>query len=62
MLKRKFPSKRAFERYKPQGLFSEFYGIPFVILWKVDGVTGLAFPTYGLQSVTIFIIAKHNQK
>ena len=44
------------------GLFSEFYGIPFVILWKVDGVTGLAFLSYGLQSVTIFIIAKHNQK
>ena len=21
------PSKRAFERYKPRGLFSEFYGI-----------------------------------
>ena len=21
------PSKRAFEKYKPQGLFSEFYGI-----------------------------------
>ena len=23
------PLKRAFEKYKPQGLFSEFYGIPF---------------------------------
>ena len=22
------PSKRAFEKYKPRGLFSEFYGIP----------------------------------
>ena len=36
--------------------------IPFLILWKVDGVTGLSFLSYGLQSVTIFIIAKHNQK
>ena len=32
ILKRKFPpyispSKRAFEKYKPRGLFSEFYGI-----------------------------------
>ena len=34
ILKREFPSagkppKRAFIKYKPQGLFSEFYGILF---------------------------------
>ena len=29
------PSKRAFEKYKPQGLFSEFYGMLFKLLfWK----------------------------
>ena len=28
------PSKRAFEKYKPQGLFSEFYGV------LIDGGTG----------------------
>ena len=28
MFYKKSPSKRAFEKYKPRGLFSDFYGSP----------------------------------
>ena len=36
--------------------------IPLFLLGKVDGVTGLAFLSYSLQSVTVFIIMKRSQK
>ena len=35
---------------------------PFFMLGKADGVTGLAFLSYSLQSVTLFIIMKRSQK
>ena len=35
---------------------------PFFMLGKADGVTGLAFLSYSLQSVTVFIIMKRSQK
>ena len=35
---------------------------PFFMVGKADGVTGLAFLSYSLQSVTVFIIMKRSQK
>ena len=35
---------------------------PFFMLGKADGVTGLAFLSYSLQSLTVFIIMKRSQK
>ena len=35
---------------------------PFFMLGKADGATGLAFLSYSLQSVTVFIIMKRSQK
>ena len=37
------PSKRAFEKYKPRGLFSEFYGV------LIDGGTGCGKPNVQLS-------------
>ena len=50
ILKRKFPSRRAFEKYKPRGLFSEFYGMLGLSLrvggWGFPSATMSMTPSY----------------
>ena len=46
----KSPSKRAFENYKPQGLFSEFYGILINCFRMLFGISNIVFYIFILVS------------